>query len=68
MSKVEQLIIEITSPRANLEYMQREVTQRTGATEIFFCPPVVEGKTYNGHVHIFPPSGASNVVCAPIRL
>ena len=66
--KEKPLIIEITSPVASKKDMVEAVKSQTGDEDPYFCPNINEGEPYNGHVHTFPPAGATNASSEPIKL
>lgn len=68
MTKPHQLIIGITTQKADLETMKAEVFKQTGDKNPFFCPPVKKGEPYAGHVHVFPPFGTSNITISKIEI
>lgn len=59
-------IIEIHSSSGNEKKMKEATKKRTGDNRPFFCPAVIKGKPYVGHVHTDPPCGATNIDYSPI--
>ncbi|MBI4836163.1 MAG: hypothetical protein HY817_02795 [Candidatus Abawacabacteria bacterium] len=61
------LRLEIETPNADIAKMIRAVFTATGDDQPFFCPTkIVEGEPYKGHVHVFPPTAATNIAIRKI--
>lgn len=68
MSEFQYVIIEVKTDGVTRITAEAAVRVQTGGGNIFWCPDYLDGQPYDGHAHVSPPAGASNVSTRPISL
>jgi len=56
--------VHVTSAREN--QMREAIFHLTGAYIVWFCPAVVEGERFDGHIHLSLPAGVTECPRGPL--